>query len=100
MLHLLKGGPGSGKSSGLFNGGPLVAALLAPMATLYDIPALTQSWYSLNGEALPDPLPSLVLSSFSLACSLVALAVLVARFTIRSPEVCMCLLRSGFVQSS
>ncbi|PWN86532.1 voltage-gated potassium channel [Acaromyces ingoldii] len=61
---------------------PLVAALLAPMSTLYDIPALSQPWYAFNGAALPDPRASLVLSGVSLAMSVIANSLLVLRFSV------------------
>ena len=68
--------------------GPLlVAALLAPMSTLYDIPALSQPWYAFNGAALPDPRASLVLSGVSLAMSVIANSLLVLRFSVHVARV-------------
>lgn len=63
---------------------PLVAALIAPVATLYDIPALSQKWYSYNGQTLSDPSASLILSSISLALSIIANTLLVVRFTVQA----------------
>ena len=71
----------------LANYAPIVAALLAPASTMYDIPALSQKWYSLDGQELPDPLPSLVLSGFSLAASVIANSLLVLRFSVRVSKV-------------
>lgn len=34
---------------------PLIAALLAPISTLLDVPALTQRWYNQYGKPVPDP---------------------------------------------
>lgn len=69
------------------NNAPLIAALLAPASTLYDIPALSQRWYSFNGAELPDPHASLILSGFSLAASIIANALLVLRFSVRWAKV-------------
>jgi Ion channel len=60
----------------------LVAALIAPISTLLDIPALTQKWYSYQGQALEDPYQSLVLSAISLAANIAANALLVLRFSV------------------
>ncbi|KAM0750985.1 voltage-gated potassium channel [Meredithblackwellia eburnea MCA 4105] len=62
---------------------PLLCAVLAPLATLLDIPALTQKWYTLDGKSAPDPGASLVLSAVGLAMNVCANALLVARFTVR-----------------
>ncbi|PWN51899.1 voltage-gated potassium channel [Violaceomyces palustris] len=59
---------------------PLGAALVAPLATLLDIPALTQPWYSFNGQNLPDPPTSLILSAVGLGCNVLANALLILRF--------------------
>ena len=67
----------------LANYAPLAAALLAPASTLYDIPALTEKWYSFEGLDLEDPRASLILSGFSLAISILANAFLVIRFSVR-----------------
>lgn len=66
---------------------PLIAALLAPVSTLYDIPALSQPWYSLDGATLPDPRASLILSSVSLALSVIANVLLVLRFSVHVARV-------------
>lgn len=67
-------------------GGPLIAALLAPASTLYDIPALSMRWYALNGVSVPDPYASRVISVISLVCSIIANALLVIRFTVHAPK--------------
>lgn len=69
------------------NNAPLIAGLLAPASTLYDIPALSQRWYALNGNELPDPHASLILSGFSLAASITANALLLLRFSVRWSKV-------------
>ncbi|EIW70019.1 hypothetical protein TREMEDRAFT_30177 [Tremella mesenterica DSM 1558] len=60
---------------------PLAAAVLAPLSTLLDIPALTQHWYTLNGVAQPDPTASLALSAVGLALNVFANAFLILRFS-------------------
>ncbi|KDN36673.1 hypothetical protein RSAG8_10671, partial [Rhizoctonia solani AG-8 WAC10335] len=62
---------------------PLTAAVIAPLAVLLDIPALTEKWYTRNGEPRPDPRPSLILSGLSLGFSLIANALLVVRFSLQ-----------------
>ncbi|CAE6476460.1 unnamed protein product [Rhizoctonia solani] len=62
---------------------PLTAALIAPLAVLLDIPALTEKWYTRNGEPQPDPRASLILSGLSLGFSLIANALLVIRFSLQ-----------------
>ncbi|KEP46386.1 ion channel protein [Rhizoctonia solani 123E] len=62
---------------------PLTAALIAPLAVLLDIPALTEKWYNRNGEPQPDPRASLILSGLSLGFSLIANALLVVRFSLQ-----------------
>ena len=42
---------------------PLITALSAPISTLYDIPGLTQPWYSYNGREIPDRSANLALSA-------------------------------------
>jgi potassium channel subfamily K len=69
------------------NYAPLLAAILAPVSTLYDIPALAQKWYAFNGQNLPDPRASLILSGLSLAFSIIANVFLVLRFSIRATRV-------------
>ncbi|QRW25725.1 hypothetical protein RhiXN_10802 [Rhizoctonia solani] len=61
---------------------PLTAAVIAPLAVLLDIPALTEKWYTRNGQPQPDPRASLILSGLSLSFSLVANALLVIRFSL------------------
>lgn len=61
---------------------PLTASLIAPLAVLLDIPALTEKWYTRNGEAQPDPRASLILSGLSLGFSIIANALLVIRFSL------------------
>ncbi|KAF8594432.1 voltage-gated potassium channel [Ceratobasidium sp. AG-I] len=62
---------------------PLTAAIIAPLAVLLDIPALTEKWYIRNGEPQSDPLASLILSGLSLGFSIFANALLVVRFSLR-----------------
>ncbi|KAB5589919.1 Outward-rectifier potassium channel TOK1 [Ceratobasidium theobromae] len=62
---------------------PLTASLIAPLAVLLDIPALTEHWYTRNHEPQPDPRASLILSGLSLGFSLIANALLVVRFSLR-----------------
>lgn len=62
--------------------GPLLAAVLAPLSTLMDIPALSQNWFLLKGAPAPDPGASLALSAVSLSMNIVANALLIARFTV------------------
>ncbi|KAJ1300970.1 hypothetical protein OPQ81_003395 [Rhizoctonia solani] len=62
---------------------PLAAAVIAPLAVLLDIPALTEKWYTLNGQPQSDPRPSLILSGLSLGFSLIANALLVIRFSLQ-----------------
>ena len=42
---------------------PLVTSLIAPLSTLYDIPGLTQRWYTFNGEEVSDPPANVALSA-------------------------------------
>lgn len=60
---------------------PLICALLAPASTLYDIPALTQRWYTRDGIPIPDPAGSIALSATGLAFNAVANTLLVFRFS-------------------
>lgn len=60
---------------------PLLAATIAPLSVLFDIPALTEKWYTRDGELQRDPEASLVLSGFSLGFSMLANALLVIRFS-------------------
>ncbi|KAG8718876.1 hypothetical protein FRC08_004164 [Ceratobasidium sp. 394] len=61
---------------------PLTASLIAPLAVLLDIPALTEKWYTRDGESQSDPRASLILSGFSLGFSLIANVLLVIRFSL------------------
>lgn len=63
---------------------PLISAIIAPLSTLLDIPALTQHWYDRNGVAQPDFTVSLVLSAIGLALNVVANVLLVIRFSSHS----------------
>lgn len=63
---------------------PLLAALLAPVSTLYDVPALTQRWYAKNGDPISDPTASLILSAISLSASILANTSLVVRYTVHA----------------
>ncbi|CAE6533692.1 unnamed protein product [Rhizoctonia solani] len=65
---------------------PLTAALIAPLAVLLDIPALTEKWYTRNGQPQPDPRASLILSGLSLGFSLIANALLVVRFSLQGKK--------------
>lgn len=69
--------------------GPLVAALIAPAATLYDIPALSQNWYAFQDVPQADPRASLILSCFTLTLSILANTLLVLRFVVHLPYVSM-----------
>ncbi|GFZ48419.1 hypothetical protein JCM24511_06167 [Saitozyma sp. JCM 24511] len=60
---------------------PLIAAVLAPLSTLLDIPALTEPWFTLNGVPVRDFRASLVLSAVGLALNILANALLVIRFS-------------------
>ncbi|KAG8784636.1 hypothetical protein FRC12_018470 [Ceratobasidium sp. 428] len=62
---------------------PLTASLIAPLAVLLDIPALTEKWYIRDGEPQPDPRASLILSGFSLGFSLIANILLAVRFSLK-----------------
>ncbi|RSH91590.1 hypothetical protein EHS25_008959 [Saitozyma podzolica] len=60
---------------------PLIAAVLAPLSTLLDIPALTEPWFSRNGVPVRDFRASLVLSAVGLVLNILANALLVIRFS-------------------
>ncbi|KZT43256.1 voltage-gated potassium channel [Sistotremastrum suecicum HHB10207 ss-3] len=62
---------------------PLVAAVLAPFSTLFDIPALTQEWFAKDDQPFPDVHASLVLSAVGLAFNVVANGLLIVRFSSR-----------------
>jgi potassium channel subfamily K len=61
---------------------PLLAAIIAPLSSLLDIPALTEPWFVQNGDKLSDPRVNLVLSAVSLFVNFVANALLVLRFSV------------------
>ena len=62
--------------------GPLLAAVIAPLSTLLDIPALSEKWFFRDGHSLPDPVTNLVLSAISLALNVLANLLLILRFTV------------------
>ncbi|KAI5115764.1 hypothetical protein M0805_001205 [Coniferiporia weirii] len=68
---------------------PLLAAVLAPVSTLLDIPGLSEPWFfqadTSTGEAhaLPDPRANLVLSAVGLSFNVLANALLIVRFSVR-----------------
>ncbi|KAK8869612.1 hypothetical protein IAR55_000179 [Kwoniella newhampshirensis] len=64
---------------------PLVSAILAPLSTLLDIPALSQHWYLKEGVAQPDFKASIVLSAIGLALNVIANVLLVVRFSSKDP---------------
>ncbi|WWD16124.1 hypothetical protein CI109_100549 [Kwoniella shandongensis] len=64
---------------------PLVSAILAPLSTLMDIPALSQHWYIRDGVAQPDFKTSIVLSAIGLALNVIANVLLVVRFSSKAP---------------
>lgn len=60
---------------------PLLAAIVAPLSVLFDIPALGEKWYLKDGIEQPDPRASLILSSISLGSNVVANILLIVRFS-------------------
>lgn len=60
---------------------PLFSAILAPASTLYDIPALSQTWLGESEADQPGLNTELVLSSIELFFSVAANVVLVVRFS-------------------
>lgn len=62
----------------------MLMSCLSADLQLYDIPALTQHWYALDGNELPDPAPNLALSALGLAFNVVANGLLVFRFSTRT----------------
>ncbi|KAF8321589.1 voltage-gated potassium channel [Clavulina sp. PMI_390] len=60
---------------------PLIGGVLAPLSVLYDIPALSEKWYTLDGVPQADFKASLILSSLSLSLTILANALLVYRFS-------------------
>ncbi|THH11384.1 hypothetical protein EW145_g690 [Phellinidium pouzarii] len=67
---------------------PLLAAILAPLSTLLDIPGLTEPWFfqtvHSTGEkhALSDPKANLALSAIGLTFNVLANALLILRFSV------------------
>ncbi|EIN11143.1 voltage-gated potassium channel [Punctularia strigosozonata HHB-11173 SS5] len=61
---------------------PLLAAVIAPLSVLLDIPALSQTWYLKNGVPQPDPKASLVLSAIGLSFNVFANSLLIIRFSL------------------
>ncbi|RSH80075.1 hypothetical protein EHS25_007344 [Saitozyma podzolica] len=60
---------------------PLIAAVLAPLSTLLDIPALAEPWFARNGIPVHDFRASVVLSAVGLALNVLANLLLVLRFS-------------------
>ncbi|BEJ16499.1 hypothetical protein CspHIS471_0511040 [Cutaneotrichosporon sp. HIS471] len=60
---------------------PLVSAILAPLSTLLDIPALTQHWFYINDFGVQDPPACVALSAVGLAFNVVGNILLVLRFS-------------------
>lgn len=67
---------------------PLIAAVIAPLSTLLDIPALTEPWFfqqdsnTGNMNPLPDPHANLALSAIGLAFNVAANGLLIIRFSV------------------
>ena len=62
---------------------PLVAANMAPMSTLLDIPALTERWFFRDGNGLADPNANIYLNVTILVVSFLANGLLLLRFSLR-----------------
>ena len=60
---------------------PLAAAIIAPLSTLLDIPALTERWFFRYGQPLRDPTANLTLSAIGLLFNFIANLLLMVRFT-------------------
>ncbi|TDL28923.1 voltage-gated potassium channel [Rickenella mellea] len=61
---------------------PLLAAVIAPLSTLMDIPALTEHWYDYkDGTGRPDPRTNIYLSAIGLAFNVLANGLLIIRFS-------------------
>lgn len=60
---------------------PLLAAIIAPLSILFDIPALTERWYLKAGVEQADPTASLALSGVGLGANIIANVLLVVRFS-------------------
>jgi potassium channel subfamily K len=66
---------------------PLLAAIIAPLSTLLDIPALAESWFRDDFEIpIKDPRGSVVLSAAGLAFNVVANLLLLVRFSTTTSE--------------
>lgn len=63
---------------------PLLAAIIAPLSVMFDIPALSQPWYGMENQRLTDETTSLILSTISLFTNLVANILLLLRFSVNS----------------
>lgn len=69
---------------------PLLAAVLAPLSTLLDIPAYTEHWFyttdGTSGELKPlaDPHTNLALSLVGLIFNIIANGLLIVRFSVGS----------------
>ncbi|EIN05813.1 voltage-gated potassium channel [Punctularia strigosozonata HHB-11173 SS5] len=61
---------------------PVLAAVLAPLSVLLDIPALSERWYRRDGKTIADPPASLTLSAVGLAFNVIANALLIVRFSL------------------
>ncbi|KAJ4473895.1 voltage-gated potassium channel [Lentinula aciculospora] len=67
---------------------PLIAAVIAPLSTLLDIPALAEPWFfqyhpeSGTLTKLPDPPTNITLSGVSLGFNVLANALLIVRFSL------------------
>ncbi|ORY84754.1 hypothetical protein BCR37DRAFT_344839, partial [Protomyces lactucae-debilis] len=63
---------------------PLLAALIAPLSVLLDIPALSQPWYGSESKRITDDKVSLILSAFSFFFNLIANVLLMLRFSVKT----------------
>ena len=61
---------------------PLLAAVIAPLSTLLDIPALTEPWFFERGNRLSDPKVNITLSAVGLVVNFLANVLLVLRFSV------------------
>jgi len=62
---------------------PLLAAIFAPLAVIFDICGLTEAWFLFVNVPLASPNKSYALSSLCLAFDVIANGMLIARFTIK-----------------
>ncbi|RSH94166.1 hypothetical protein EHS25_003969 [Saitozyma podzolica] len=60
---------------------PLIAAILAPLSTLLDIPGLSEPWLTRDGVALPDPRTSIARSAIGLLLNVLANVLIILRFS-------------------